>query len=157
MLNHEHFLNKAVQLAVKNVENNGGPFAAIIVDKKGEIVGKGQNRVTDTNDPTAHAEVQAIRDACQNLHSFQLTDCVLYTSCEPCPMCLGAIYWARLEKIYFAADQKLAAAGGFDDAFIYEEINKKHNERSIPFYSISLKDKNLPFEKWAELESKIEY
>ncbi|WP_407271079.1 nucleoside deaminase [Radiobacillus sp. PE A8.2] len=156
-MNHEKYLNKAIALAVENVKDQGGPFGAIVVSKDGEVVGTGKNRVTSTNDPTAHAEVQAIRDACQKLGSFQLQDCVLYTSCEPCPMCLGAIYWSRVEKVYYAADQKLAAAGGFDDAFIYEEIAKKQEDRKIPFYAINLSDRNLPFETWGKLEGKTEY
>ncbi|MDL4840295.1 nucleoside deaminase [Aquibacillus rhizosphaerae] len=156
-MSNEEFLNTAIQLAVENVERDGGPFGAIIVNKEGVIVGRGQNRVTDNNDPTAHAEVQAIREACQKLNDFQLTDCVLYTSCEPCPMCLGAIYWARINKVYYAADQKLAAAGGFDDAFIYEEIAKKYDDRTIPFKMIDLQNKNLPFEQWAKQEAKVEY
>ncbi|MCP3031652.1 nucleoside deaminase [Halobacillus sp. A1] len=156
-MEHKKYLQQSIQLAVENIQTEGGPFGAIVVDQYGNIVGVGQNKVTSSNDPTAHAEVQAIRKACQNLDTFQLTDCVLYTSCEPCPMCLGAIYWARLEEVYYAADQKLAAAGGFDDQFIYEEINKSHRERTIPFYALDLPDKNLPFETWASQEEKVEY
>ncbi|MRH42762.1 tRNA-specific adenosine deaminase [Aquibacillus halophilus] len=156
-MNHEKFLSQTIVLAAKNVEENGGPFGAIVVNQHGEIIGSGSNKVTQNNDPTAHAEIQAIREACEKLNTFQLSDCILYTSCEPCPMCLGAIYWSRVEKVYYAADQKLAAEGGFDDAFIYEEIAKKHEDRKIPFYSLSLTDKNLPFEKWAKNELKLEY
>jgi guanine deaminase len=156
-MNNKDYLNQAINLAVENIANQGGPFGAIIVNKNGVIVGKGQNRVTDNNDPTAHAEVQAIREACKQLNTFQLTDCVLYTSCEPCPMCLGAIYWARLSKVYYAADQQLAAAGGFDDAFIYEEIAKDHQDRSIPFLPLNLSNRNLPFLTWQQQNEKVNY
>ncbi|GAA5415685.1 guanine deaminase [Paraliobacillus ryukyuensis] len=157
MENHLNYMKQAISLAVDNVHQQGGPFGAIIVNAKGEIVGKGQNRVTDKHDPTAHAEVEAIRQACQALGTFQLDDCILYTSCEPCPMCLGAIYWARLKKVYYAADQALAATGGFDDAFIYQEINKPYEERKIPFYELDVAEKNAPFETWKSIDAKIEY
>ncbi|WP_431803898.1 nucleoside deaminase [Halobacillus andaensis] len=156
-MDHKKFLNQSIHLAVENIYSDGGPFGAIVIDQSGNIVGSGQNKVTSTNDPTAHAEVQAIRKACENLNTFQLTNCILYTSCEPCPMCLGAIYWARLKKVYYAADKKLAADSGFDDQFIYEEINKKHEERDIPFYQIDLEQKNLPFEEWSRQEEKVDY
>ncbi|MFC7062171.1 nucleoside deaminase [Halobacillus seohaensis] len=156
-MDNRKYLKKTIQLAVENARNADGPFGAIVVDKFGDIIGTGQNKVTASNDPTAHAEVQAIRQACENLDTFQLTECTLYTSCEPCPMCLGAIYWARVEKVFYAADQKLAAAGGFDDQFIYEEINKDYDKRKIPFYSIDLKEKNAPFEEWHKQEQKVEY
>ncbi|TDL34236.1 nucleoside deaminase [Jeotgalibacillus sp. S-D1] len=157
-MKHIDYLNHTIRLAMENVESHhGGPFAAIIADKNGQMVSYGQNKVTSFNDPTAHAEIQAIRKACEKLQSFQLSGCILYTSCEPCPMCLGAIYWARVEKVYYAADQKLAAAGGFDDQFIYEEINKEHKARQIPFHAIEVQDKNLPFEKWAVMDQKVEY
>ncbi|MCT2537006.1 nucleoside deaminase [Aquibacillus koreensis] len=156
-MNNKLYLNQAIQLAVENVSNNGGPFGAVIINKQGEIIGRGQNRVTDCNDPTAHAEIQAIRQACENLQTFQLDTCTLYTSCEPCPMCLGAIYWARLEKVYYAADQNLAAASGFDDAFIYDEIAKHHEARSIPFHLLPLKEKVLPFKVWDQHTAKVEY
>ncbi|QTN00485.1 tRNA-specific adenosine deaminase [Sediminibacillus dalangtanensis] len=151
------YLKEAVQLAVDNVENKGGPFGAIITDKNGTIIGEGTNIVTKSNDPTAHAEIQAIRQACQAKQTFQLSDCILYTSCEPCPMCLGAIYWSRIEKVYYAADQKQAAAVGFDDAFIYEEIEKAPHERQIPFQEISLEERNQPFEEWNNKPDKIKY
>ncbi|SDM23878.1 nucleoside deaminase [Sediminibacillus halophilus] len=153
----QKYLNEAVQLAVESVENKGGPFGAIITDKNGSIIGQGTNTVTKFNDPTAHAEIQAIRQACQAKQTFQLSDCILYTSCEPCPMCLGAIYWARIEKVYYAADQKLAAAAGFDDALIYEEIEKAPNERKILFQEISLEERNRPFEEWNDKPDKIKY
>ncbi|WP_077624654.1 nucleoside deaminase [Sediminibacillus massiliensis] len=156
-MNHEKYLKQTIQLAVENARNDGGPFGALVVDKQGIVVGTGQNKVTSSNDPTAHAEIQAIREACNKLETFQLSDCILYTSCEPCPMCLGAIYWARVEKVYYAADQKLAAAGGFDDQFIYEEINKTYEQRKIPFYTIDLSEKNAPFEEWLKQDNKVEY
>lgn len=117
------FMEQAIQLAVENVRSGrGGPFAAVVV-KNGQVIATGSNRVTSTNDPTAHAEVTAIREACRALNTFQLTGCDLYTSCEPCPMCLGAIYWARPDRVYFAATASDAADAGFDDSFIYEELN----------------------------------
>ncbi|MGD7044307.1 nucleoside deaminase [Jeotgalibacillus proteolyticus] len=157
-MNHQAFIEKTIELAVENLNTKGGgPFAAIVVDQNGTVVATGQNKVTSSNDPTAHAEIQAIRKACEKLQTFQLTGCTLYTSCEPCPMCLGAVYWARLDQVYFAANQEAAAAGGFDDKYIYEEINKKHEERMIPFYSIDSKNMNVPFEKWKTLAVKVEY
>ena len=119
----QQFIKKAIQLALDNVTGStGGPFGAVVV-KNGEIVGVGQNQVTKLNDPTAHAEIQAIREACQRLNTFQLDDCELYTSCEPCPMCLGAIFWARPKAVYYACTKEDAAAIGFDDKFIYEQLD----------------------------------
>jgi len=156
-MNHETYLAKTIELAVENVEKGtGGPFAAIIV-KNGEIVGIGKNSVTTKNDPTAHAEVQAIRNACEKLGTFQLDECVLYSSCEPCPMCFGAIYWARPKEVYFAGNKHDAASVGFDDAFIYEELKKKHQEQSICFHEINIKEKTKPFEKWTDNNQKVEY
>ena len=156
-MNHSDFLQKTIELANESIVNGGGPFAAIVVDQNGNIIGIGQNSVTKNSDPTAHAEVEAIRQACRNSNSFQLDNCILYTSCEPCPMCLGAIYWARPAKVYYAAAKTDAASAGFDDAFIYEEIQKPHSSRSIPFISLPLETKNAPFEKWSYYESKISY
>lgn len=144
-------------MAYENVKNGGGPFAAIVVNEKEEIIGEGKNSVTANCDPTAHAEVEAIRDACKNLNHFQLENCTLYTSCEPCPMCLGAIYWARPKAVYFAATQHDAAEVGFDDAFIYEEIEKHYEHRSIPFYQLTLENKKKPFQTWESESAKIEY
>ena len=122
-MNHENFMNEAVKAALQGMENNeGGPFGCIVV-KDGEIIGRGNNKVTSTNDPTAHAEVTAIRDACKNIGSFQLDGCIIYTSCEPCPMCLGAIYWARPDKVYFGSNQQDAANIGFDDAFFTKKFH----------------------------------
>jgi guanine deaminase len=129
----QKFLLKAIEQAKKGVEQGaGGPFGCVIV-KDGVIVGQGYNQVTSTNDPTAHAEVVAIRDACHQLKTYQLADCDLYASCEPCPMCLGAIYWARPRRVIFACTRNEAAEAGFDDAVIYEEINIPVEERKIPF------------------------
>jgi len=125
--------------------------------KKGKIIGSGNNRATSTNDPTAHAEIIAIREACKNLNSFQLEDCILYSSCEPCPMCLGAIYWARPKKVYYACSKADAAKIGFDDAFIYKELNLDNNKRSIPFEQIDRKKALNAFKAWEDKEDKIEY
>ena len=151
------FMAEAIKLAADNLlSGNGGPFGAVIV-KDGKIVGRGSNSVTSTNDPTAHAEVNAIRDACKNLNTFQLDDCEIYTSCEPCPMCLGAIYWARPTKIYYACTKVDAANAGFDDSFIYEEINIPLSERSIPANQMMQNDALNVFKNWTEMENKIEY
>lgn len=134
----------------------GGPFGCVVV-RRGEIVGRGNNRVTSTNDPTAHAEVTAIRDACSNLKTFQLTDCELYTSCEPCPMCLSAIYWARIPVIYFGNTRQDAAAIGFDDEFIYQQVALPPAQRTIPMKPL-LRDEALgTFRAWAALENKVKY
>ena len=131
-------------------------FSCIVV-KDGKVIGIGNNKVTSTNDPTAHAEVTAIRDACKNIGSFQLGGCIIYTSCEPCPMCLGAIYWARPDKVYYGSNQQDAANIGFDDAFIYKEIPLPYEERSIPFEQVGRKIALEPFEKWTEKQDKIKY
>jgi guanine deaminase len=151
------FMEMAVQLALDNVINNtGGPFGAVVV-KNGEIVGVGQNHVTSLNDPTAHAEVQAIRDACQFLNSYQLDDCELYTSCEPCPMCLGAIFWARPKAVYFACTKEDAANIGFDDKFIYEQLEVPYEERQIPMMKVYPKNADSAFKAWTESNEKITY
>jgi tRNA(Arg) A34 adenosine deaminase TadA len=151
------FMLKAIEFAQKGMDNNeGGPFGAIIV-KDGKIVGKGNNKVTSTNDPTAHAEIVAIRDACKNLGTFQLDDCVIYTSCEPCPMCLGAIYWARPKRIVFACDKKDAAAIGFDDDFIYKEIELPITKRSIPTNQLLRNEGVKVFNAWDEKTDKDAY
>lgn len=143
-------------MACDNVAGGGGPFGALIVKDQCIIAGSG-NRVTPNLDPTAHAEVMAIRLACQRLGDFQLSDCILYTSCEPCPMCLGAIYWARLQAVYFACNRFDAAAAGFDDSFIYDEIPKLPAERRIAMHYIDLAGSASPFEEWNRLETKIRY
>lgn len=151
------FMAEAIRLSIENVsQRNGGPFGAVVV-KNGEIVGRGYNQVTANNDPTAHAEVMAIRDACQNLHTFQLDGCVIYTSCEPCPMCLGAIYWARPDKLYYGCTKDDAAAIAFDDAFIYEELNVPLDERKIPMLPLSREAALKAFELWENNTKKINY
>jgi tRNA(Arg) A34 adenosine deaminase TadA len=151
------FMAEAIRLASENVsQNNGGPFGAIVV-KNGKIVGTGYNQVTATNDPTAHAEVMAIRDACKNLKTFQLDGCELYTSCEPCPMCLGAIYWARPDKIYYGCTKDDAAAIAFDDAFIYEELKIPLAQRTIPMLALSRDAALKAFELWENNTKKITY
>lgn len=153
----DKFMQEAVNVALKGMNNNeGGPFGCVVV-KNGKIVGRGNNKVTSTNDPTAHAEVTAIRDACKNLNSFQLEGCEIYTSCEPCPMCLGAIYWARPKKVYYGSNQLDAANIGFDDEFIYKEIPLPYTERSIPFEQLSREIALKPFQEWAKKEDKIDY
>jgi len=148
---------EAIKMADSGMNSGkGGPFGAIVV-KNGKIIGKGNNQVTTSNDPTAHAEVVAIRDACKNIDSFQLEDCEIYTSCEPCPMCLGAIYWARPKAVYYAADKSDAAIAGFDDAFIYEEIAAPINNRQIPMKQILQDKAQLVFKAWIEKDDKIEY
>jgi guanine deaminase len=153
----KEFMRRAIELAQKGMETGaGGPFGAVVV-RNGEIVGEGSNLVTSTNDPTAHAEVVAIRNACQNLNNFQLEDCVIYTSCEPCPMCLGAIYWARPAKMFFACTHEDAAKAGFDDQFIYEEIERPIDERKIKSINL-LRDEGLTvFANWTDKMDKTEY
>jgi tRNA(Arg) A34 adenosine deaminase TadA len=154
---NEYFLLRAIELANANIKNGtGGPFGAVVV-KDGAIIAESGNTVTCDNDPTAHAEVNVIRAACKILGHFQLEGCQLYTSCEPCPMCLGAIYWARPDAVYYAATQKDAAHGGFDDAFIYHEINKSGEQRTIPFIGKIMPEGKQVFENWLELENKINY
>ncbi|WP_405611581.1 nucleoside deaminase [Polaribacter sp. Asnod1-A03] len=157
MNTHEEFMNEAVKAALKGMNNNeGGPFGCIVV-KDGKIIGRGNNKVTSTNDPTAHAEVTAIRDACKNIRSFQLDGCIIYTSCEPCPMCLGAIYWARPDKVFYGSNQHDAANIGFDDEFIYKEIPLPYEKRSISFEQIGREIALEPFNKWSEKQDKTEY
>jgi tRNA(Arg) A34 adenosine deaminase TadA len=144
------YLGQAIELARQGVEDGrGGPFGCVIV-RDGEVVGMGCNGVTSTNDPTAHAEIVAIRDACKRLGNFQLTDCVVYASCEPCPMCLGAIYWARPKRVVYAATRQQAAAAGFDDAFIYREIEVPPGERKIIFEQLADKGAEEVFDLWRE-------
>jgi guanine deaminase len=151
------FMNKAIDVAHNNViTSHGGPFGAIVV-KAGKIIGIGRNEVTSSNDPTAHAEVQAIRDACRNLNSFQLTDCEIYTSCEPCPMCIGAIYWARPKAVYYACSKEDAAKIGFDDQFIYDQLSLPVEYRKIPMKKIFPADGDLPFRAWEKSIGKVEY
>ena len=153
----EKFMRRAIELAREGMEKGaGGPFGAVIV-KNGEIVGEGYNCVTSSNDPTAHAEIVAIRRACQNLESFQLDGCRIYASCEPCPMCLGAIYWARPAKIFFACTREDAAKVGFDDQFIYGEIGEDFVKRQIKTVNF-LRDEGLDvFENWENKNDKLQY
>jgi len=157
MTREEKFMMEAISMSRKALDNNeGGPFGCIIV-KGDTIVGRGNNRVTSTNDPTAHAEVVAIRDACQHLKSFQLEDCEVYTSCEPCPMCLGAIYWARPKKIFFGNTRKDAADINFDDSMIYEEIGKNNEERKIPITPLCREEALKVFKEWKDKGDKTLY
>lgn len=151
------FMRRAIALAKEGMKNNaGGPFGAVVV-KDGEIIAEGYNRVTSKNDPTAHAEVVAIRIACEKLKTFQLTGCTIYTSCEPCPMCLGAIYWSRPDKVYYACNKLDAAEIEFDDQFIYNELDVNIEDRKIKFNQI-LRDEALEvFNLWAEKNDKTEY
>ncbi|WAR45585.1 nucleoside deaminase [Methylomonas rapida] len=153
---HSEFLRYAIDLARQNVADGGGPFGAIVV-KDQRIIASSANRVTPNLDPTAHAEIMAIRLACQQTGDFQLPDCTLYTSCEPCPMCLGAIYWARLKDVYYACNRFDAAAAGFDDSFIYDEIPKKPALRNIAMHYLKIPEADSPFEAWNRLETKIRY
>lgn len=151
------YMRLAIELAKKGMEaGNGGPFGCVIV-KDGKIIGQGSNMVLKTNDPTAHAEVVAIRDACRQLGDFQLQGCEVYTSCEPCPMCLGAIFWARPSKVYYACTKEDAAEAGFDDDFIYQEIKVNPAERKIPMYSLLREESIKAFEIWKEKGDKTLY
>ena len=156
MNDSEVFLKKAIALAEKNVAAGGGPFGAIIV-KDGIIIAEGVNRVTLDNDPTAHAEVCAIRDACKQLNTFTLQGCVLYSSCEPCPMCLSAIYWARIDTLYFAATRLDAHNAGFDDDFLYKEIPLPLSQRAIASFNPTLSESIRPFNAWIEHEHRVKY
>lgn len=155
-MQEEQYMREAIKLASDNIDNNGGPFGAVIV-KDGQIVGKGVNRVTANNDPTAHAEVSAIRDASKNLNTFDLSGCIIYTSCEPCPMCLGAIYWARISKIYYGNTQSDAANIDFDDSYIYRQIEKNIGSRMIPEIQMLHEESIENFEKWEKSQNKIKY
>lgn len=150
------FMHQAIALALENIRKGGGPFAAVIV-KSGVVVATGGNRVTATNDPTAHAEMVAIREACWKLGTFQLTGCELYTTCEPCPMCLGAIYWARPSRVYYAGTASDAAAAGFDDAFIYDELQMPSNKRRIPMEELSRAEALVIFQEWLAKSDKTPY
>ena len=157
--NDEFFLKRAAELSREGMEKNaGGPFGAVVA-KNGEIVAEAYNEATSINDPTAHAEVLAIRRACERFSSFQLENCVLYTSAEPCPMCFGAIYWARLERVVYANTREEAKAIGFDDSFIYDEIERagSDSEQNIHFAHMPLEEAQQVFHDWEEKEDKTEY
>ena len=154
---HEKFLEMAIELALKSAKSGkGGPFGAVIV-KDGKVIAKAHNTVTTSTDPTAHAEVNAIRRACKKLNDFQLKDCIIYASAEPCPMCFGAIYWARPKALFYAADKQIAARAGFDDSFIYKEIAKPQEKRKIKTHHLALKNAPLPFKAWVNKKDKVEY
>ena len=150
------YMQTAIDVACKSVENGGGPFGAVIV-KDGEIIAATSNSVTSGNDPTAHAEVNAIRQACKKLETFDLNGCTLYTSCEPCPMCLGAIYWSHIGRVFYGSDRKDAAGVGFRDELIYEELAKPLEERSLEFVPLMREEALEPFRRWTDNEDKTEY
>ncbi len=151
------FMARAIELSLENVRSGkGGPFAAVIA-KGGKIIAEGTNQVTSTNDPTAHAEIVAIREACKQLGAFQLTDCEIYTTCEPCPMCLGAIYWTRLARVYFANTAEDAATIGFSDALIYDEIRQPLTRRQIPMIPLMREEARQALRAWQEKSDKIPY
>jgi tRNA(Arg) A34 adenosine deaminase TadA len=152
----EDFLREAIAVAVRNVANGGGPFGAVVV-RNGEIIARGANRVTPANDPTAHAEVEAIRAACRALGTFQLEGCDIYASSEPCPMCLGAIYWARPRAVYYANDRQAARDAGFDDHHMYEELCGPPEERRYPVIRLHVDDAGAPFRAWSAKPDRVEY
>jgi guanine deaminase len=157
MTDHDKFMRMAIDLAENNVtQGQGGPFGAVIV-KDGMVVARSANKVVPTNDPTAHAEVSAIRLACQELETFSLDGCVIYTSCEPCPMCLGAIYWARIDHIYYANTKADAAAIGFDDQFIYEELDLPMDQRKLPVVQLMRDEALNAFKLWETSEKRTDY
>ena len=149
-------MKRAIELSVENVDKGGGPFGSVIV-KNNKIIAEGANKVTTTNDPTAHGEIVAIREACKKLKNFNLNGCELYSSCEPCPMCLSAIYWARINKIYFANTREDAQKIDFDDSLIYSEFNKNINERKIPMIQIMRDEALKAFELWDKKTDKVKY
>lgn len=154
---NEEFMREAIQISFDRMRaGHGGPFGAVIV-KEGRIIARGWNQVTTTHDPTAHAEVSAIREACRALGGFRLTGCELYSSCEPCPMCLGATYWARIERLYFAAGRRDAAEAGFDDEFIYSEVPLPPGERKLPTRQILRDEALASFQEWKTKPDKVPY
>ncbi len=155
-MTREELMREAIRLSEDNVRNGGGPFGAVIA-RDGEIVGTGTNRVTPDCDPTAHAEVNAIRDAASRLGTFDLSGCEIYSSCEPCPMCLGAIYWAHLDRLYYGNDKQDAAGIGFDDAFIYRELDLKPEDRSLKSERLLSDEAATAFREWAAKPDKVEY
>jgi len=157
MENQKKFMREAIRLSIENVQSgNGGPFGTIIV-KNGKIIASGINKVTQSNDPTAHAEIVAIRSACETLGTFQLVGCEIYCSCEPCPMCLGAIYWARPDRIYFANTKEDAADINFDDNFIYNELDVSISQRKLPTTQLLRDEAQMAFTQWRESTAKTEY
>ncbi|MBO8479460.1 MAG: nucleoside deaminase [Bacteroidetes bacterium] len=155
-MTRDELMRKAIGLSVRNVAMGGGPFGAVIA-RDGEIIATGVNRVTADHDPTAHAEVNAIRAAAEKLGTYDLSGCEIYTSCEPCPMCLGAIYWAHLDRMYYGNDKHDAAMAGFDDAFIYEELELKPEERRLSSRRLLPEEAIEAFDRWREKTDKVEY
>lgn len=155
-MNDRDLMRKAIELSIENIKNGGGPFGAVIA-KDGDIIATGTNRVTADNDPTAHAEVNAIRKACQALKTFDLSGCTIYTSCEPCPMCLAAIYWAHIDKIYYGNNKKDAADIGFDDSYIYDELNLPVEKRTKLMNELLPEEAIKAFQLWVNTEDKTEY
>ena len=149
-------MKRAIELSVENVDKGGGPFGSVIV-KNNKIIAEGANKVTTTNDPTAHGEIVAIREACKKLNNFNLNECELYSSCEPCPMCLSAIYWARINKIYFANTREDAQKIDFDDSLIYSELQKNINGRKIPMVQLMRSEALKAFELWDKKTDKVKY
>ena len=156
MENNSKFLLRAIELSIKSIENQGGPFGSVIV-KDGKIISEGFNKVTSTNDPTAHGEIVTIREACKKLNNFNLSGSELYSTCEPCPMCLSAIYWARIDKIYYANTREDARKIDFDDSLIYSELKKNINERKIPMIQIMRSDALKAFNLWDKKTDKVKY
>ena len=150
------FMSRAIELSIESVKSGGGPFGSVII-KNNEIISEGMNRVTKNNDPTAHGEIVAIRNACKNLNDFSLKGCELYTSCEPCPMCLSAIYWSRIDKIYYANTRDDAKKIDFDDSLIYSELTKKIKERKIPTIQLMRDEALQGFTLWKNTENKVKY
>jgi len=150
------FMLDAIQLSIENVDKGGGPFGAVIV-KNGKIISAKANSVTANNDPTAHAEILAIREACKKLNTYNLSGCIIYTSCEPCPMCLGAIYWAHIDKVFYGNNKTDAGKIGFDDSFIYDELELPINERKVEFVQLLPDEAIKGFRAWSDLEDKVEY
>ena len=150
------FMSRAIELSIESVKSGGGPFGSVII-KNNEIISEGMNRVTKNNDPTAHGEIVAIRNACKNLNDFSLKGCELYTSCEPCPMCLSAIYWSRIDKIYYANTRDDAKKIDFDDSLIYSELTKKIKERKIPTTQLMRDEALEGFKLWKNTENKVKY
>lgn len=155
-MEHKTYINRAIELACNSAVSGGGPFGCVIV-KDNKVIGEASNSVTKDNDPTAHAEVNAIRQACKALNTFDLSGSILYTSCEPCPMCLAACYWAHISEIYYAGDQHDAALANFDDNYIYEEFKKPMEERDIKVVRIEPQNGKLPFLAWRDNENKLPY
>ncbi len=153
---HKEMMAEALRLAKENVLAGGGPFGAVVV-RDGVIAGRGVNRVTQSNDPTAHAEVEAIREAGKNLNTFDLSGCVIYSSCEPCPMCLSAIYWANIEMLYYSATRYQAADAGFRDEFLYDEIAAEIGARKLPSVNIMNEESETPFNVWLSRDDRVNY